>query len=88
MDAVIEAAAKHNKALEINSTPERMDLKDENVKKAKAAGVKISINCDAHSTTGLGDFQWGLAMARRAGLKADDVINTYPWERLQAWLKR
>lgn len=88
MDAIVEAAAKHNKALEINSTPDRMDLKDEHVKKAKAAGVKISINCDAHSTSGLGDFHWGLSMARRAGLEADDVINTYSWERLQAWLKR
>jgi DNA polymerase (family X) len=88
MDAVIAAAAKNNKALEINSTPERMDLKDTHAKAAKAAGVKLSINCDAHTIHSLGDFEWGLCMARRAGLEAGDVINTYSWEKLKAWLDR
>lgn len=88
IDAVIDAAKRNDKALEINSTPERMDLKDEHVQKAKAAGVKIVINCDAHAPDGLGDFHWGLCMARRAGLEAGDVINTWPWERLSAWLSR
>ncbi len=88
MDAIISAAAKNNKALEINSTPQRMDLKDTHAKAAKAAGVKLSINCDAHSVQSLGDFEWGLCMARRAGLEANDVINTYSWKDLQTWLSR
>ncbi len=88
MNAIISAAAKNNKALEINSTPQRMDLKDTHAKAAKAAGVKLSINCDAHSVHSLGDFEWGLCMARRAGLEAGDVINTYSWKDLQTWLTR
>lgn len=84
IDAVIAAAAQFQKVLEINAAPERMDLKDEHAKKAKAAGVKLSVNCDAHSVAGLGNLEWGLCMARRAGLQAADVINTYSLAELRA----
>jgi DNA polymerase (family X) len=83
MDAVIEAAATHGKALEINASAERMDLRDEYARRAKARGVKISVNADAHSPAGLGLLPWGLSMARRAGLTAPDVINTYPLSELR-----
>ncbi|MBB6049701.1 PHP domain-containing protein [Armatimonas rosea] len=86
IDAVIAAAAKHKKALEINASPERMDLCDEHVKKAKAAGVKIAINCDAHSTKSLGNLSWGLCIARRAGLEASDVLNCWDLATLRGWL--
>ncbi|MDX1934854.1 MAG: DNA polymerase/3'-5' exonuclease PolX [Capsulimonadales bacterium] len=84
IDAVIEAARTHGKVLEINASPDRMDLNDVYARKAKERGVKITVNADAHSPAGLGLLAWGLFMARRAGLTADDVINTYPLERLRA----
>ena len=86
IDAVIAAAAKHKKVLEINASPERMDLSDEHSKKARVAGVKLSVNCDAHSVAGLGNLEWGLCMARRAGLEAIDVINTYSLSQLRVAL--
>lgn len=85
VDAVIAAAARCGKALEINAAPERMDLCDAYVRRAKAAGVVLSVNADAHSVAGLGGLSWGLCMARRAGLEPDDVINTWSLERLRAW---
>ena len=86
IDAVIAAAAKYGKALEINSSPERMDLCDEHVKKAKAAGVKLAINCDAHSVKSLGNLSWGLCIARRAGLEVGDVLNCWDEKALREWL--
>lgn len=83
IDAVMAAAAKYGKALEINASPERMDLCDEHVKKAKAAGVKIAINCDAHSVKSLGNLSWGLCIARRAGLEVGDVLNCWGLEALR-----
>jgi histidinol phosphatase-like PHP family hydrolase len=85
MDAVIAAAVAHGKALEINASPERMDLDDHWVRRGREAGAVFSVNADAHSTAGLGLLPWGLCMARRGGLAAGDVINTWPLERLRAW---
>ena len=87
MDAVIEAARANNKVLEINASPDRMDLNDVYAKRAKEAGVKLTINADAHSVAGLGLLSWGLCMARRAGLTKDDVINTYSLPELREWLR-
>jgi DNA polymerase (family 10) len=87
MEEVIEAAAQTGTVLEINAAPERMDLNDTYAKRAKERGVKLTINSDAHSTKGLGLLPWGLRMARRAGLTAEDVINTYPLPKLRATLK-
>ncbi len=87
MDAVIAAAVRHGKALEINASPERMDLDDYWVARGRAAGAVFSVNSDAHSTAGLGLLPWGLCMARRGGLAASDVVNTWTLERLLAWTK-
>ncbi len=83
MDAVIDAAAKHGKVLEINASADRMDLNDVYARRAKEKGVKITINTDAHSINGLGTLPWGLCMARRAGLTPEEVINTYPLAQLR-----
>jgi len=64
-----------------------MDMNDYYARRAKAKGVKITVNADAHSTQGLDLLRWGLYMARRAGLTPDDVINTYPLETMKAALK-
>ena len=62
--------------LEINANPWRLDLDDRNAAAAKAAGVKIVISTDAHSTRGLDVMRCGILQARRAGLEAKDVANT------------
>ncbi len=75
LDAVIEAAAKAGTAIEINADPHRLDLDAEHVRKAKAAGVTIVINPDAHSTGGFANLDYGIGVARRAGLEASDILN-------------
>lgn len=87
MEAVIEAAVRTGTILEINAAPERMDLNDVYAYRAKQAGACLTVNSDAHSPAGLGLLPWGLYMARRAWLTADNVINTYNLPRLRATLK-
>lgn len=88
IETVIETAARLGKVLEINAAPDRLDLSDEHARYAKSIGGKLTVNADAHSTAGLDWVTWGLKMARRAGLEADDVINTYYLARLREFLKR
>jgi DNA polymerase (family 10) len=83
MEAVIATAKQYGKVLEINASPDRMDLNDTYARRAKAEGVLLTVNADAHSPSGLGLLPWGLCMARRAGLSADNVINTFSLNRLQ-----
>lgn len=80
IDRVMEAAAKYDTVLEINSSPDRLDLSDENARKAKAMGIKISINTDAHDLKRLNEMVYGVSVARRAWLTADDIINTHEVE--------
>lgn len=75
-DAVFEAAAKHRVAIEINANPHRLDLDWRFLQQAKAAGVKFSINPDAHSLNGLSDTFFGVGIARKGWLTKEDVINT------------
>jgi DNA polymerase (family 10) len=88
MSAVIDAAARTGTVLEINASPERMDLNDLYARRAKEKGVCLSVNADAHSPAGLDLLSWGLYMARRAWLTPEDVINTLPLDRLRKTLKR
>jgi DNA polymerase (family 10) len=76
IEAVIEAAARSGTFLEINANPWRLDLDDTHAAAAKAAGVKLVISTDAHSTRGLDVMRCGILQARRAGLEAADVANT------------
>ncbi|MGM0366553.1 MAG: PHP domain-containing protein [Actinomycetota bacterium] len=85
VDRIIEAAGKYNKALEINSYFLRLDLDDENVRKAGDAGVKLVINTDSHRPNNLDNMRLGVDIARRAGLTAEDIINTWPYERILEW---
>jgi DNA polymerase (family 10) len=87
MDAVIEAAVRCGTVLEINASPDRMDLDDAYAFRAKKAGAKLTVNADAHSVAGLDLLPWGLFMARRAWLEPRDVINTYGLADLRAALK-
>lgn len=87
MDRVLEVAADTGTILEINSSPQRLDLNDILVKKAKKLGIKIAINTDAHSPESLKDIVYGVGVARRGWLEARDVINTLPLKQLLNILK-
>jgi DNA polymerase (family 10) len=82
MEKILDAARKHNVAMECNASPERLDLKDTYLRMAKDRGVKIVISTDAHSTRGLATMKYGVNTARRGWLCATDVINTFPCEDL------
>jgi histidinol phosphatase-like PHP family hydrolase/predicted flap endonuclease-1-like 5' DNA nuclease len=88
LDALYEACARTGTALEINASPARMDLPPEHISAAKAAGVKFSIDSDAHSLGDLANMPFGVASARLGGLTDDDVINTWPLNRLLEFLRR
>ncbi|GLW01885.1 DNA polymerase/3'-5' exonuclease PolX [Streptomyces lavendulae subsp. lavendulae] len=88
LDAVFEACARTGTALEINAHPERLDLCDEDVLRAKRHGVKFAVNSDAHATTHLAYMRYGVATAQRGWLTTDDVINTWPLARLRRFLGR
>ncbi|HZM79309.1 MAG TPA: helix-hairpin-helix domain-containing protein [Candidatus Limnocylindrales bacterium] len=85
-DAVFEAAAATGTAIEINSHPDRLDLPDDLVFKALKHGVKFAIDSDSHSTTHLGHVRFGVAIAQRGWVTADDVVNTWPLARLREFV--
>jgi DNA polymerase (family 10) len=78
LDAVIAAAARAGTMIEINANPHRLDLDAVHCRRAKEQGVLIVVNPDAHSTGGLDDLEYGVAVARRGWLAAADVFNTRP----------
>ena len=86
MDAVIAAAIEGDTALEVNSNPYRLDLRDVHVRAAVKAGALISINTDAHRGHQLDFVQYGVKTARRGWLQRDECINTWDEERLLPWL--
>ena len=86
--ALYEACARTGTALEINASPERMDLPPQDIGAAREAGVKFAIDTDAHSIVHLGNARYGVAAARLGGLTPDDVINAWPLEQLEQFLRR
>jgi DNA polymerase (family 10) len=78
IDALIDAAKRTGTILEIDAYPERLDLRDEHVRKAVRAGVKLVIDSDAHSVQHLDYIHYGIATARRGWAEKSDVINTLP----------
>ena len=78
VDAVLEAAAKHRVAMELNAYPDRLDLCDVHLRMAKKHGVKIVVNTDSHHTSHMEKIRYGVTQARRAWLTKEDVLNTLP----------
>ncbi len=76
LDEVMKTAAKFGKMIEINAHPQRLDLDWIHAKRAKALGIPLVINPDAHSTSELGLYRFGVDVARRGWLGKDDVFNT------------
>jgi DNA polymerase (family 10) len=88
LDAVFEACARTGTALEVNSFPDRLDLRDEHILWARRHGVKFAIDSDAHSTRHLANIRFGVGTAQRGWLTTDDVINTWPLRRLKKFLRK
>jgi histidinol phosphatase-like PHP family hydrolase len=86
-DALYAACARTGTALEINASPDRMDLPPEHLAAARDAGVKFSIDTDAHSLTDLDRMPYGIAAAWYGGLTAEDVINAWPLDRLTEFVR-
>jgi DNA polymerase (family 10) len=78
MEKIFDAAAKHGVAMECNAYPDRLDLRDVELRAAKQRGCKIVISTDSHSTTHLKNMKYGVITARRGWIEKKDVINTLP----------
>jgi DNA polymerase (family 10) len=76
LEAVIEVALETGVAIETNGLPDRLDLRDEEVRLCVDAGVPVVCSTDAHSVRGLGNMQMCVATARRGWATAADVLNT------------
>jgi DNA polymerase (family 10) len=88
IDAVIAAAKRTGTALEIDALPDRLDLRDEHVRKAVDAGCALVIDSDAHHPSHFGYAdELGVAVARRGWSRKADVLNARPVQRLLAGLK-
>jgi hypothetical protein len=85
---VAEEAAARGVAMEINSSPERLDLSDVNARLAREKGCRFVIDTDAHATSQLDNLRYGVFQARRAGLTKGDVLNALPWEKFRGALAR
>ena len=86
-EAVFKAAADIGTALEINASPERLDLKDLHVQRARELGVPLVVSTDAHTTEGLDNVQYGVAVARRGWCEPRHILNTWPVDEFLALLK-
>src|SRR5437773_12369596 len=76
MEKVLDACSKHGVAMECNSYPDRLDLKDVYLRMCKDRGVKVVISTDSHNTANLSFIRYGVTTARRGWLTKKDVINT------------
>src|SRR6266550_154821 len=88
LDEVFQAAARTGTALEVNSFPDRLDLKDEHILWARRHGVKFAIDTDSHSTVHLAFMRFGVGTAQRGWLTKDDVINTWPITKLRKFVEK
>lgn len=86
IDRFLSACSEARTVVELNGNPARLDLSDVHLARAKAHGVLVSISADAHSTDALDHLRYGIMVARRAGLTADDVLNTRPLDEVQRML--
>jgi len=88
LDAVFEAAARTGTALEIDAYPDRLDLRDEHVRRARRYGVRFSIDTDAHAVGHLDAMRYGIGVAQRGWLTKDDVIDAWPLSKLRRFLRK
>src|SRR5579883_1253732 len=87
IEAVIDAAAKHMVSIEINAHPSRLDLDWRYLRRARDKGMKIPIDPDAHNIAGLDVMRYGVYIARKGWLTADDVLNAFSLDRLLRYFR-
>jgi len=87
-DKILKVAKETKTILEINAWPQRLDLCDTNIKKAKEMGVKMIINTDSHQKDQLYFMEYGISQARRGWAEKDDIINTLPLDKLKNFFKK
>ncbi|MFF4399794.1 DNA polymerase/3'-5' exonuclease PolX [Streptomyces sp. NPDC001480] len=87
-EEVFAACARTGTALEINAQPDRLDLGDEDILRARSLGARFAIDTDAHSIPQLACLRYGIGMAQRGWLTPEDVINTWPLRRLRRFLRK
>jgi DNA polymerase (family 10) len=88
LERVIEKALDTGTFLEINSQPDRMDLRDVHARAAKEAGLKLVIDSDGHEIGAQDYVEFGVGIARRAWLMKDDVVNTRTWKQIERLKKK
>jgi DNA polymerase (family 10) len=88
MTAVMDSVLRHGVTMEINCQIERLDLNDSHARAARDRGIPLVISTDAHSVRALSRLQWGVQVARRAWVRAGDVLNTRPLNDMRAGLRR
>jgi DNA polymerase (family 10) len=76
MEEVLDAAAASRVAIEVNANPHRLDMEPRWQREARRRGLRFVVSTDAHSTAELGNLPFGIAMARRGGLRRGDVLNS------------
>jgi len=87
VEEIMKAAKETGTILEIDADPYRLDLKDEYIRKAVEAGIKLAIDADAHSKNSFHYLEYGIAQARRGWAAKNDIINTRPWPEVLKLLK-
>jgi len=88
VEAVIAAAKQNGTVLDIDSYPDRLDLREEYIRRAVQAGVKLGISSDSHSMAHLHYLELGVAQARRGWATAEDIVNTRTLEQFKKMLKQ
>ncbi len=86
-EVVLRTAAEQGVIVELNAAPARLELDWRYIPAWLATGLPISIHPDAHSPAGLRDVQWGVAVARKAGVRAENVLNTRPLDGILNWFE-
>lgn len=88
MEDLVKMAKSTGTVMEIDAYPDRLDLKDEYVRKCVEAGVRLAIDSDAHSPTHFPYLEYGIAQARRGWAGRSDIINAWPVEKMLNFLKK
>jgi DNA polymerase (family 10) len=88
IEKVMRAAHDRGCFLELNASPERLDLNDLYCHMARDIGVKVAISTDSHTINGLDNMRFGINQARRGWLCADDVLNTYSWKKIEPMIQK
>jgi len=88
MERVLAKAGETGTMMEINAYPDRLDLRDTHLRLAKKHGVRVAIGCDAHRVEHMRYMRYGVAMARRGWITADECLNAQPLDVVRTWLRR